>query len=103
FSRDWSSDVCSSDLIDFVGGTIDEAFYVPAPGGGSAPAPEGYTTINWRDAVSNGYIYGINESGALDGSGYAIHFKRGQSELLPIFSEIVSENYRLTQDYGYPQ
>src|SRR5690606_34930595 len=64
--------------IDFVGGTIDEAFYVPAPGGGSAPAPEGYTTINWRDAVSNGYIYGINESGAPDGSGYAIHFKRGQ-------------------------
>lgn len=89
--------------IDFVGGTVDEAFYQPTPGGGSAPAPEGYTAINWRDAVNNGYIYGVNDSGAPDGSGYALHFKSGQSELLPIYSEIVSENYRLTQDYGYSQ
>ncbi|WP_207795819.1 RagB/SusD family nutrient uptake outer membrane protein [Sphingobacterium haloxyli] len=89
--------------IDFVGGTIDEAFYRSTPGGGSAPAPEGYTAINWRDAVSNGYVYGVNDSGTPDGSGYALHFKAGQSELLPIYSEIVSENYRLTQDYGYLQ
>lgn len=87
--------------IDFVGGTVDEAFYQPTPGGGSAPAPEGYTAINWRDAVNNGYIYGVNDSGAPDGSGYALHFTSGQSELLPIYSEIVSENYRLDQDYGY--
>src|SRR5690606_7576412 len=85
--------------IDFVGGTVDDAFYRPAPEGASTQ--EGYTAINWRQAVNNGYIYGVNDSGAPDGSGYAIHFTPGQSELLPIYSEIVSENYRLNQDYGY--
>ena len=89
--------------IDFAGGSLDEVFFKPTPGGDKAAPPEGYTSINWREAVSNGYVFGVNESGAPDGSGYALHFKPGQSELLPIYSEIVSENYRLKQDYGYPQ
>ncbi|TYR37254.1 RagB/SusD family nutrient uptake outer membrane protein [Sphingobacterium phlebotomi] len=87
--------------IDFAGGALDEIFFKPTPGGDRAAPPEGYTSINWREAVTNGYIFGVNDSGAPDGSGYALHFKSGQSELLPIYSEIVSENYRLDQDYGY--
>jgi len=83
--------------IPFYGGTINEALFQPAP----STAPDGYTSVNWRKAVSNGYIYGVNEDGEPDGSGYAIHFTPGQSELLPIYSEIVNENFRLKQDYGY--
>ncbi|SFC28170.1 Starch-binding associating with outer membrane [Parapedobacter composti] len=84
--------------IEFYGGTINDVYYQPDP----SSAPEGYTRVNWRQAVNSGYIYGVDDNGNPSGSGYAIHFTRGQSELLPIYSEIVSENYRLDQDYGYP-
>lgn len=84
--------------MGYYGSSLNSIFYTPS----EATAPEGYATISWRQAVNNGYIYAVNEAGEPSGSGYAIHFQAGQSELLPIFSEIVSENYRLTQDYGYP-
>lgn len=83
--------------IDLYGGSPDVVFHTATP----ATPPSGYQSIAWRSAVNHGYIYGVNESGQPSGSGYAIYFKAGQSELLPIFSEIVSENYRLDQDYDY--
>jgi hypothetical protein len=84
--------------IDFFGGaTVNEVFFKPS----QSSTPTGYTSVNWRKAVSRGYIEGVNDAGAPEGSGYALHFVPGQSELLPIYSEIISENYRLKQDYGY--
>ncbi|MFC3197861.1 RagB/SusD family nutrient uptake outer membrane protein [Parapedobacter deserti] len=85
--------------VEFYGGGINEAYFQPTP----LSAPDGYTRVNWRQAVNSGYIYGRDDAGNPSGSGYAIHFTPGQSELLPIYSEIVSENFRLEQDYGYPQ
>lgn len=85
------------DGIDFFGGNINDALFQPS----QSSTPQGYTSVNWRAAVDRGYIEGVNDAGQPSGSGYIMHFVKGQSELLPIYSEIINENYRLTQDYGY--
>ena len=72
--------------LQLFGGTVQEAMYKPAP----ASAPEGYVRKNWRAAVNDTYV-----------KDFAVAFKPGQSELFPIFSGVISQNFRLTQDYGY--
>ncbi|MBF8963596.1 RagB/SusD family nutrient uptake outer membrane protein [Pontibacter sp. FD36] len=72
--------------LDLFGGSVSEAMYTPAP----TSTPEGYTRKNWRAALSETYP-----------QEFAVAFKPGQSELFPIYSGVLNQNFRLTQDYGY--
>ncbi|RNI28286.1 RagB/SusD family nutrient uptake outer membrane protein [Rufibacter immobilis] len=75
---------------DQYGGSIAQVMYTKEP----ATAPAGYRSLNWRKAVTAAQITGPN-------SGFASHFKPNHSEVFPIFSGVISQNYRLSQDYGY--
>ena len=72
--------------LDLGGGSVVETFYTPTPG----TAPEGYTRVNWAAAVNANFV-----------SGFAVAFQENKSELFPIYSGVLNQNYRLTQDYGY--
>ncbi|WP_018479501.1 RagB/SusD family nutrient uptake outer membrane protein [Pontibacter roseus] len=72
--------------LDLFGGSVSEAMYTPAP----SSAPEGYVRKNWRAAVNAAYI-----------EQFAVAFQPGQSELFPIYSGVLNQNFRLKQDYGY--
>ncbi|PRY10920.1 putative outer membrane starch-binding protein [Pontibacter ummariensis] len=72
--------------FDFFGGAINKAMYSPAP----VTTPSGYTRVNWRAAVNEEYI-----------ATFAIAFEENKSELFPIYSGVLNQNYNLTQDYGY--
>jgi starch-binding outer membrane protein, SusD/RagB family len=72
--------------LQLFGGTVQEAMYKPAP----SSAPEGYVRKNWRAAVNDAYV-----------TGFAVAFKPGQSELFPIYSGVLNQNFRLKQDFGY--
>lgn len=78
--------------LDVYGGAPSKAFF--EPGLGSDAAPTGYTTKNWRKAVTEESITGTS-------SGFATYFKLNSRELLPLHTDIIAENYRLKQDYGY--
>lgn len=66
--------------------SVADAMFSPVP----ATAPVDYTRVNWRAAVNEEYV-----------SGFAVAFEENKSELLPIYSGVLNQNYRLTQDYGY--
>ena len=72
--------------FDLFGGSVANAMYTPAP----ATAPTGYTRVNWAAAVNADYI-----------ASFAVAFEENKSELFPIYSGVLNQNYRLTQDYGY--
>ncbi|TXK49131.1 RagB/SusD family nutrient uptake outer membrane protein [Pontibacter qinzhouensis] len=57
-------------------------------------APEGYTRINWRASITEDHITG-------SARGFASQFQQNKSELFPIFTGVLNQNYRLTQDYGH--
>lgn len=78
-------EVASFILLD---GPVADAMYTPAPS--SSSVPDGYTRVNWRAAVSQSYL-----------DGFAVAFQENKSELFPIYSGILNQNYNLTQDYGY--
>lgn len=78
--------------LDLYGGTASKVFF--EPGIGSTTAPSGYTLKNWRKAVNEDGITGTS-------SGFATYFKPNARELFPLNSDILNENYRLKQDYGY--
>lgn len=73
-------------------GSVNQVFVVP--GLGTSSAPSGYTTRNWRASVSEESITGMQ-------SGFATYFQPNARELFPIPSDVLNENYKLTQDYGY--
>jgi starch-binding outer membrane protein, SusD/RagB family len=63
------------------------SFYKPT----ITPAPTGYTSVAWLGSGITSTILTY----------YAIGFKSGKSELLPIPQASIDANPRLTQDYGY--
>ncbi|ALJ00087.1 RagB/SusD family nutrient uptake outer membrane protein [Rufibacter tibetensis] len=77
--------------FDLLGGNVNKVMYTPST---TTVAPDGYTRVSWRIAVTEAHITGPTR-------GFASQFKKNQSELLPIFNGIIAQNYRLTQDYGY--
>lgn len=78
--------------LDVYGGPPSKVFF--EPGLGSSTAPAGYTTKNWRRSV--------NEDGITGGSsGFASYFQPNARELYPLHTDILNENYKLKQDYGY--
>ncbi|AKD03733.1 RagB/SusD family nutrient uptake outer membrane protein [Pontibacter korlensis] len=72
--------------FDFHGGSISTVMYTPAP----VTTPTGYTRVNWKSAVNEDYI-----------STFAVAFEENKSEVFPIYSGVLNQNYNLTQDYGY--
>ncbi|HEY0676690.1 MAG TPA: RagB/SusD family nutrient uptake outer membrane protein [Chitinophagaceae bacterium] len=63
------------------------SFYQPT----LSPAPSGHTSVAWLGSGITSTILTY----------YAIGFKAGKSELLPIPQASIDANPRLTQDYGY--
>jgi starch-binding outer membrane protein, SusD/RagB family len=78
--------------LDVYGGTPSKVFF--EPGLGSTSAPSGYTVKNWRRSVTEDGITGLQ-------SGFASYFKPNSRELFPLNSDIINENFKLKQDYGY--
>ncbi|WP_068839941.1 RagB/SusD family nutrient uptake outer membrane protein [Pontibacter akesuensis] len=72
--------------FNFYGGPISDVMFTPAP----SSAPVGYTRVNWAAAVDADYV-----------ASFAVAFEANKSELFPIYSGVLNQNYRLTQDYGY--
>lgn len=77
--------------FDLLGGDITTVMYEPAV---TTAAPEGYTRVNWRAAITEDHLTGAVR-------GFASQFQPNKSELFPIFTGVLNQNYRLTQDYGY--
>lgn len=63
------------------------SFYKPTV----TPAPAGYTMVAWMGTAINTTIIRY----------FAIEFKTGKSELLPIAQSVLDANPNLKQDYGY--
>lgn len=77
--------------FDLFGGNVNKVMYSPAT---VTAAPASYTAVNWRTSITEEHITGVDR-------GFASHYVPNKSELFPIYSGILSTNYRLTQDYGY--
>ncbi|MCJ8167023.1 RagB/SusD family nutrient uptake outer membrane protein [Pontibacter sp. E15-1] len=77
-----------AEVADFelFGGSVANAMYTPAP----VTSPAEYTRVNWAASVDQSYI-----------ESFAVAFEPNKSELFPIYSGVLNQNYRLTQDYGY--
>jgi starch-binding outer membrane protein, SusD/RagB family len=80
------------EMLDFnlLGGNVNKVMYEPA----TATTADGYTKVSWAQSITEAHITGPTR-------GFASQFKKNHSELFPIFNGIISQNYRLTQDYGY--
>jgi hypothetical protein len=72
------------------GASIYAALFSPAP----ASAPAGYVSKNWRKSVNEDYLTGVLK-------GYAIGFEINRSELFPIPTNVITTNYKMTQNHGY--
>jgi len=80
------------DALDFPNGLkASEVLYTPQT---LTTAPTGYTARNWAASVIEADITGTS-------SGFATFFIPNSRELLPIPQDVITTNYRLTQDYGY--
>lgn len=78
--------------IDFAGGAKPAAvLFTPQT---LTTAPSGYTARNWASSLVETDITGTS-------SGLAPFFVPNSRELYPLHSDILTTNYRLTQDYGY--
>lgn len=86
------NETVKGEIADFnlLGGSVSEVMFEPEQG----TSTTGYTRKNWRTAVTEEYITG-------DKQGFALKFEPNRKELFPIYSGILNQNYRLTQDYGY--
>ena len=72
------------------GASIYAALFSPAPG----TAPSGYVSKNWTKSVNEDYLTGVLK-------GYAIGFEINRSELFPIPTNVITTNYKMTQNHGY--
>jgi starch-binding outer membrane protein, SusD/RagB family len=81
------------EIADFnlLGGPVSKVMYEPSQ---VTTTPSGYTRKSWRASVTEEQITG-------DKQGFALKFEPNKKELFPIYSGILNQNYRLTQDYGY--
>lgn len=77
--------------FNLYGGAASKVFFEPAQ---VTTAPAGYTRKSWRTSVTQEQITGSRQ-------GFALMFEPNRKELFPIYSGILNQNYRLTQDYGY--
>ncbi|MGV3540963.1 MAG: RagB/SusD family nutrient uptake outer membrane protein [Rufibacter sp.] len=77
--------------FDLLGGNVNKVMYEPSS---TTVAPDGYTRISWRAAITEDHITGATR-------GFASQFRKNHSELFPIYTGVLNQNYRLTQDYGY--
>lgn len=59
-----------------------------------ASTPTGYTKIQWRSSVRQQDIDGSS-------TGFAFYFEPNKKELFPIPKDILNENYKLKQEYGF--
>jgi hypothetical protein len=78
--------------LDFANGLKPAAaFYTPQT---LTSTPSGYTSRAWATSIVESDITGTS-------SGFATFFVPNSRELYPLHSDILTTNYRLTQDYGY--
>lgn len=78
--------------LDLAGGAKPAAaFYMPQT---LTSAPSGYTARNWASSIVESDITGTS-------SGFATFFVPNSRELYPLHTDVLTTNYRLTQDYGY--
>jgi hypothetical protein len=77
--------------LDLLGGPVSKVMYEPSQ---VTSTPTGYTRRNWRAAVTTEQITGSRQ-------GFALMFEANRKELFPIYSGVLNQNFRLTQDYGY--
>jgi len=75
---------------DVKNGTLNQVAFNAAP----ATTPAGYTSISWGGSIATSYISG-------DTQGFGRFFVKNWKELLPLPTSAITQNYRLTQDYGY--
>jgi starch-binding outer membrane protein, SusD/RagB family len=80
--------------LDLFGGSVNEVMFKPNT---QTATPPGYTAVAWRsslvDPIVDRYIGGTD--------GLAHKFEANKRELLPISQNILNQNYKLTQNYGY--
>lgn len=81
------------EIADFslLGGPVSKVMFQPNQ---AATTPTGYTRKSWRASVTEEQITGSKQ-------GFALKFEPNKKELFPIYSGILNQNFRLTQDYGY--
>jgi hypothetical protein len=77
--------------FNLYGGPASKVFFEPSQ---VTSTPAGYTRKSWRASVTQEQITGSRQ-------GFAIMFEANRKELFPIYSGILNQNFRLTQDYGY--
>ncbi|MBO9619450.1 MAG: RagB/SusD family nutrient uptake outer membrane protein [Niabella sp.] len=82
--------VAETNNLNLYGGVPASVFYSPSV----ASTPSGYTSKAWRSSISAEYITG-------NSSGFATYFTPNHSEVFPTPSDVVNQNYRIQQDYGY--
>jgi len=79
--------------LDLYGGTPNNVFV--SPGLGTSTAPTGYTTKNWRKAVTE------ENSITSTSTGIAYYFEANKKELFPYPKTALIENPGMTQNFGY--
>ena len=79
--------------LDLFGGTPNNVFV--SPGLGVASAPAGYTTKNWRKAVTE------ENSITSTSTGIAFYFEANKKELFPYPKTALIENTKMVQNFGY--
>ncbi|MFD2285500.1 RagB/SusD family nutrient uptake outer membrane protein [Pedobacter petrophilus] len=79
--------------LDLFGGTPNNVFVSPGLGVSSAPA--GYTTKNWRKAVTE------ENSITSTATGIAFYFEANKKELFPYPKTALIENTKMVQNFGY--
>jgi len=79
--------------LDLFGGTPNNVFI--SPGLGVASAPAGYTTKNWRKAVTE------ENSITSTSTGIAFYFEANKKELFPYPKTALIENTKMVQNFGY--
>ncbi|MFW0714895.1 RagB/SusD family nutrient uptake outer membrane protein [Pedobacter sp. N23S346] len=79
--------------LDLFGGTPNNVFV--SPGLGVSSAPTGYTTKNWRKAVTE------ENSITSTSTGIAFYFEANKKELFPYPKTALIENTKMTQNFGY--
>ncbi|TCD12942.1 RagB/SusD family nutrient uptake outer membrane protein [Pedobacter frigidisoli] len=79
--------------LDLYGGTPNNVFV--SPGLGVSTAPSGYTTKNWRKAVTE------ENSITSTSTGIAYYFEANKKELFPYPKTALIENTNMVQNFGY--
>ncbi|GAA0542356.1 RagB/SusD family nutrient uptake outer membrane protein [Chitinophaga japonensis] len=79
--------------LDTYGGPVSQTLFEPGAGDSKSP-DNAYTTRAWRASVNEDYL-------SSDRKGYVYYFEENKKELLPIPTDALNTNFRLTQNWGY--